>query len=89
MRHIDYQRVSPETLSRALTVKEVCESFGVPLRAAALAFPGRHPAVASILLGARSAAEVRDGVETAAAEIPEELWADLRSRGLVPGERVS
>jgi D-threo-aldose 1-dehydrogenase len=73
----DYARVTPEILAKALRLKAICEGHGVPLRAAALAFPRRHPAVASVLVGARSVHEVRDNVAMAAVEIPGALWEEL------------
>jgi D-threo-aldose 1-dehydrogenase len=77
----DYATVRPEILKQALELKEICEGHGVPLRAAALAFPRRRAAVESVLLGARSPAEVRDGVAMAAIEIPAALWDDLEEAG--------
>jgi D-threo-aldose 1-dehydrogenase len=77
----DYATVPPEILKQALELKEICEGHGVPLRAAALAFPRRREAVESVLLGARSPQEVRDGVAMAAVEIPTALWDDLEEAG--------
>lgn len=73
----NYSTVPPEVLKQALRLKEVCERHGVPLRAAALQFPPRHPAVKSVLIGARSAQEVRDCVEMARLPIPDALWAEV------------
>jgi D-threo-aldose 1-dehydrogenase len=56
----------------------------VPLRAAALAFAAGHPAVASVLVGARTAAEVADAVAMHAVEVPGELWDELVAAGLLP-----
>lgn len=77
----DYTTVRPELLEQALEIKEICENHGVPLRAAALAFPRRRAAVASVLLGARSAEEVWDSVAMAAVEIPAALWDALAEAG--------
>ncbi|MFD5320554.1 aldo/keto reductase [Streptomyces sp. NPDC127098] len=73
----DYAPTPPATLRRARRLAEVCAGFGVPLAAAALRFPLRHPAVSGVLVGARSAAEVAANAGHAAREIPEELWAEL------------
>jgi|tagenome__1003787_1003787.scaffolds.fasta_scaffold20941305_2 D-threo-aldose 1-dehydrogenase len=64
-------------------LQAVCESHGVPLVAAALQFPLAHPAVSAVIPGFASAAEVRAGVEHFRTPIPEGLWADLRSEGLI------
>jgi D-threo-aldose 1-dehydrogenase len=56
----------------------------VPLRAAAVRFPFGHPAVASVLVGARSAAEIADAAALLDLDIPDELWQELQSAGLLP-----
>ncbi|MGW1868715.1 aldo/keto reductase [Streptomyces mauvecolor] len=73
----DYAAAPPELVERALKIKAVCAGHGVALRAAALAFPLRHPAVASVLAGARSAAEVADTAAMFATPVPEALWEEL------------
>ncbi|WP_305784598.1 aldo/keto reductase [Symbioplanes lichenis] len=73
----DYQPATAAQLARALAVREVCERHGVPLRAAAIQFPLTHPAVASVLVGARSPEEVADAVRMARVPIPATLWTDL------------
>jgi D-threo-aldose 1-dehydrogenase len=55
----------------------VCERFGVPLAAAAVQFPLRHPAVTLVLPGARSAAEIETDLDFVEMAIPDELWAEL------------
>jgi D-threo-aldose 1-dehydrogenase len=73
----DYGKASDGLIARALQLEETCARFGVPLRAAAARFPLTHPAVASALIGARSAGEVTDMVQLHALDIPEALWAAL------------
>ncbi|WP_208802987.1 aldo/keto reductase [Microbispora triticiradicis] len=73
----DYAAAPPEVLDRAREMARVCESYGVPLPAAALRFPHRHPAVDTVLIGARSAEEITEDLEMAAADIPDALWDDL------------
>jgi D-threo-aldose 1-dehydrogenase len=70
----DYQPAPAHLVSRARRLEAICAQFGVPLRAAAARFPLRHPAVASVLIGARSAAEVADAVSLWRSEIPAALW---------------
>ena len=81
----DYVPAAPQLVDRALRLAEVCARHGTPLRAAALAFPFGHPAVTSVLVGARSAAEVEDAVACFAWPVPDALWADLVASGLLPG----
>ena len=82
----DYAPAAQPLLERALRIQAVCERYGVPLRAAALRFPTGHPAVRSVLVGMRSAAEVRDAVAMAGLRVPGELWQELRAEGLLPQE---
>jgi D-threo-aldose 1-dehydrogenase len=81
--HFDYAPASAEVVARAERLRAICERHGVPLRAAALQFPAFHPAVASVLTGARSAAEIDENHALFALEIAPGLWADLRSAGLL------
>ncbi|MCK8436567.1 aldo/keto reductase [Streptomyces sp. D2-8] len=79
----DYAPAPQPVLDRALRLLEVCERHGVPLRAAALRFPFGHPAVTSVLTGARSPQEVRDTVEQLRRPIPDALWEELRAEELL------
>lgn len=72
-------------VERAMELARACEGFGVPLRAAALRYAAAHPAVASVLVGCRTPAEVTDNRELWEYPIPEELWPRLG----VPGPRPS
>ncbi|MFJ1528974.1 aldo/keto reductase [Streptomyces mirabilis] len=80
----NYATAPAELLDRALRLKEIAERHGTTLRAAALAFPAAHPAVASVLAGARSAHEVRDCVEQFTTQVPEDFWRELREAKLLP-----
>ncbi|MFF8027924.1 aldo/keto reductase [Streptomyces sp. NPDC007896] len=80
----NYAAAPAELLDRALRLKEIAERHGTTLRAAALAFPAAHPAVASVLVGARSAHEVRDCVAQFTSPVPEEFWRELREAKLLP-----
>jgi D-threo-aldose 1-dehydrogenase len=82
----DYAPAPPELVDRAARLAEVCARHGTPLRAAALAFPFGHPAVTSVLVGARSAAEVKDAVACFEWPVPGELWAELVATGLLPAD---
>jgi D-threo-aldose 1-dehydrogenase len=73
----DYRAAPVEVLERRQLLSDVCGRYGVPLPAAAIQFPLRHPAVASVVIGARSADEIEEDVRLLAVEIPDELWAEL------------
>lgn len=80
----DYAEAPPQIVERAVALQAVCESHGVPLKAAAIQFPAAHPAVASVLTGARSAAEIEENVRMFELQLPRQLWADLKAQGLLP-----
>ncbi|MDC2954134.1 aldo/keto reductase [Streptomyces gilvifuscus] len=82
----NYATAPGELLDRALRLKTIAERHGSTLRAAALAFCAAHPAVASVLVGARSADEVRDAARQFAAKVPSGLWQELRAERLLPAE---
>lgn len=73
-------------LDRAAAVDRVCTAHGVPLAAAALQFPFAHPAVATVVVGARSAAEIDANKILLAHPIPSALWADLKAERLIAAE---
>ncbi|MEV0973090.1 aldo/keto reductase [Microtetraspora glauca] len=79
----DYQPASAELVARARDIAAVCERHGVTLPQAAAAFPLRHPAVATVVLGARSAAEVRRNASLLDRPVTGELWDDLIAEGLL------
>jgi D-threo-aldose 1-dehydrogenase len=78
----DYKPAPPELVDRARRIAAVCEAHGVDLPTAAIHFPLRHPAVASVV-GARTADQVRANAERLATPVPDDLWAELESCGLV------
>ncbi|MFH0172749.1 aldo/keto reductase [Streptomyces cacaoi] len=85
----DYAQAPAGLLDRAQRMKEIADRHGITLRAAALAFCAAHPAVASVLVGTRSAAEVRDCAEQFATPVPTAFWQELRDTGLLPPEEPS
>lgn len=75
----NYAPAPPEMLQRVERLREICLGHGVPLRAAAMRFPFEHPAVASVLTGCRTLAEVEDNTRLFGWDIPPTLWTELRA----------
>jgi D-threo-aldose 1-dehydrogenase len=73
----DYVPAPAMVRERVRAMARACANHGVTLPAAAIAFPLRHPAVATALLGMRSAAEVAANVAYRGETIPPELWPEL------------
>lgn len=82
----NYADAPPEIMEKVRKVEEVCARHQVPMKAAALQFPLAHPAVASVIPGARSVAELEDNFRLVSHPIPGGFWAELRSKGLLPEE---
>jgi D-threo-aldose 1-dehydrogenase len=73
----DYAPAPAPLVARARAMREVCARHGVSLAAAALHFAASHPAVATVVVGARSPAEVTANIAAAASPVPVELWEEL------------
>ena len=63
--------------ARALVLERVCERYGVPLAAAAVQFPLRYAAVAAVVVGVRSVAELDKNIAAFNRSLPAELWDEL------------
>ena len=79
----NYGPVPKKVRSRALELQKCCKDFNVPLMAAALQVPPFHPAVCSILPGARTAWQVEENVKNFNFAIPKELWVEMKRRYLI------
>ncbi|MGW0209986.1 aldo/keto reductase [Streptomyces sp. NPDC003233] len=79
----DYQDAPPALVARARAIADVCAAHGTTLPAAAIAFPRTHPSIINITLGMRNAEQVARNVELHDLRTPEDLWDDLRRRGLI------
>ena len=79
----DYEIAPQEILDRARAIAKFLEKFNVTLPQAALQFPLRHPAVASVLIGPGSQAELEANIASFDAQLPEELWSEMEREGLI------
>ena len=82
----DYLPASETVLAKARSIKDVCDRYDVPLKAAALQFGLAHPAVAATIPGARSIVELEENLKMASHPINTDLWQELRSEGLIKPE---
>jgi len=80
----DYRPAPDDVRRRVAALERVCAAHGVPLQAAALQFPRAHPAIACVLAGARSAAEVTTNAALARRPIPGAFWRTLVDERLLP-----
>lgn len=79
----DYGPAPAHILERAERIAGICAAHDAPLPAAALRFPLLHPAVCSVIPGAKTGDEVVRNLALAGLTIPAALWADLRTAGLI------
>ena len=79
----NYAPASDEIIARAQRLERICQDHGVALSTAALQFPLRNEVVASVLLGVSSQRNLDRNLEGLAAHIPDQLWSDLASEGLL------
>ncbi|HEY9329411.1 MAG TPA: aldo/keto reductase [Streptomyces sp.] len=82
----NYRPAPAQMVERARQCRALCDAYEVPIHAAAIQFPLLHPAVDSVVLGCRSAAEVTTNAAAARFPVPEELWQRLAGAGFVPGQ---
>jgi D-threo-aldose 1-dehydrogenase len=79
--HYNYAPAERAMLDRVSRLAEICTRWDVPLAAAAVQFPLGHPAVACVLVGCRSPAEVDEDVALFELDLPAGLWEELRAEG--------
>jgi D-threo-aldose 1-dehydrogenase len=79
----DYAPVSGPMLERARQIERVCRRHDVALPTAALSFVLAHPYVTVVIVGMAAPDEVDDNLRAAAAQVPDDLWTELRESGLV------
>jgi D-threo-aldose 1-dehydrogenase len=79
-----YRPIPDDIVVDIARLRALCDSYDVPLQAAALQFPLLHPAVAAVVTGMRSAAEVRQNVDFLCCPIAPAFWPALAREGFVP-----
>ncbi|HEY8816923.1 MAG TPA: aldo/keto reductase [Candidatus Dormibacteraeota bacterium] len=79
----NYTTAPAQLVDRARKISAVCDSHGVPLKAAALQFPMAHPSVSCIVVGCRSVDHLDESIRMFELDIPPALWRDLKAKGLL------
>ena len=73
----DYAPAPPELVARANRIADVLARHGTTLPVAAAQFALAHPAVATVCLGARSAAQVERNAALFEQPVPDAAWSEL------------
>jgi len=79
----DYEPAKQDLIDRALKIRDLLKPFNVPLTAAAIQFPLRHPAVTAVLTGSRNVGELQSNIADFDSEIPQAAWDELDASGLI------
>src|SRR5690606_22852470 len=79
----NYAEAPADVLARVDALRTACEEEGVRLQSAALQFPLAHPAVVTIVSGARTAEQINSNISWFSETIPASFWRTLRDRGLI------
>lgn len=79
----EYLPASDEIIKKAQDIRAFLSERGIPLTAAALQFPLRHPAVTSVLTGSRNSKELLANMADFDLELPEDIWNQLEGAGLI------
>ena len=79
----NYAAAPQPLLERARKIRAVCDSHGVPLKAAALQFPLGHPSVSCVVVGCRSVDQLDESIRMFEIDIPPALWQELKAKGLL------
>ncbi|MGH1414869.1 MAG: aldo/keto reductase [Pelagimonas sp.] len=82
----NYDEAPGDVIAKTRALTEVCRTYDVPLAAAALQFPLGHDAVASVIPGLRTRDELAATQTWISHDIPQELWAELKDKGLMAAD---
>jgi D-threo-aldose 1-dehydrogenase len=82
----DYAIAPQDIRGRVRRIGAVCRRHHIPLAAAALQFPYGHRAVAAVIPGARTQAEIEQNLASLQVTIPADLWRELKAERLMRGD---
>ena len=81
-----YSEPSTEIAERSKKIQAICQHHDTPMAAVALQFPLAHPAVASVIPGAKSPAEPQQNKSFLDFPVPGDIWTELREQNLIDAE---
>ena len=79
----EYLPASDEIIAKAQAIGAFLKNLGIPLTAAALQFPLRHPAVTSVLTRSRNSSELTSNMADFDLDLPADIWTQLEEAGLL------
>lgn len=79
----NYAKAPESVMNKVKQLKEVADSFSVPLAAAALQFPLAHDLITSVIPGPGNVTEFNQIIDWFNTPIPAAFWTALQDKGLV------
>ncbi|MZQ86317.1 aldo/keto reductase [Paenibacillus sp. 5J-6] len=81
--HFEYQKASPEIISKVERMKSIADRHQISIKSAALQFSLANPAVAAVIPGASRPERIVEDKLALHAVIPDEFWQEMREQELV------
>lgn len=81
--HFEYQKASPEIISKVEKIKGIANRHGISVKAAALQFSLANPAVATVIPGASKPERITEDQAALNEVIPAAFWHEMREQKLV------
>ena len=81
--YYNYEVADDDVKARVARIEAICTAHDVRLMDAAFRFPLLHPTTLSVIPGGQGVAESEGNLRAVAADIPADLWAELKSEGLI------
>lgn len=82
-RKFNYADAPAAIIRHVEQIEAACKAEDVMIQAAALAFPALHPAVVSVVSGARNGAQMKANVGWFEQDIPASFWMRLKEKGVI------
>ncbi|WP_031554095.1 aldo/keto reductase [Parvularcula oceani] len=79
----NYGPIPPDMRAKRSRLDAIAQAHDTDLRTAALQFAAAHPAVSSIIPGARSASQAHQNAQSMRKRIDPALWEEFRAEGLI------
>ena len=79
----NYQSAPPKIIETVSKIEQICKTHQVQLKEASIQFVLGHPAVKTVIPGAVSAAQIQENTKLFETKIPQALWSDLKTEGLI------
>jgi D-threo-aldose 1-dehydrogenase len=87
--YYDYAPAPPEIIGKVAVLERLCDRYGLPLGATAFQFARRHPAVATLVIGAANPDQVNRAAQFAGQTVQDDFWDELAASGVIVADSWS